>query len=421
MTIHSVIRLALVLFAAASILLPPALQAADNPDVLTGVTTGQQKIYKQNITAAKKRAVDQALSQAVQNAFAAIVSRQVFASNLEFLYDRLLPGARDFVTTYRVLDSIQYKDSYLVGVESKINLDLLERRLQEARILKSGKDKPTVLFFIAEQTPEDILPKYWWGNNPEPYTSLADTELKKALTGNRVAFTVKGRDFPDPSYYNITFSSIYDEAAAMDLGRALKADLVFIGKAGASESFNRMGDEKAFDAVVDIRGYDLASGTAVIHTKTNATATSQTEAEGIVQALTQAAGAAGQELMQKIDQFWSQTLRKENSFNVAIEGENFLPRFLALKRRFQNIRDIQNMQPREIGSSHAVMEITYKGSPEQFANAVLLKTFEGFGIEIAEVSEEGIHIRFVETREDAGPEEILSETDAGETTEKNEN
>ncbi|MCG8617579.1 MAG: hypothetical protein MI802_15275, partial [Desulfobacterales bacterium] len=272
----------------------------------------------------------------------------------------------------------------------------------------------------AEQTPEDILPKYWWGNNPEPYTSLADAGLKKELSGNGVVFSVKGGEYPDPSYYNIAFTSIYDEAAAMDLGRALKADLVFIGKAGASESFNRMGDEKAFDAVVDIRGYDLVSGTAVIHTKTTATATSQTETEGIVQALTQAAGTAGQELTQKIDQFWSQTLRKENSFDVTIEGENFLPRFLALKRRFQGIRDIQNMQPREIGSAHALMEITYKGSPEQFANAVLLKTFEGFGIEIAEVSEEGINIRFVEDREEVLSEEIAPEADAGGTTEKNE-
>ncbi|MCG8615920.1 MAG: hypothetical protein MI802_06855, partial [Desulfobacterales bacterium] len=214
MTIHSGIRLALaqfvVLFAVVSILLPPAAQAAGKPNVLTGVTTGRQKIYKQNITAAKKKAVDQALAQAVQNAFSSVVSRQVFASNLEFLYDRLLPGAMDFVTTYRVLDSIQYKGSYLVGVESKINLDLLERRLQDARILKAGKDKPTVLFLIAEQTPEDILPKYWWGNNPEPYTSLADAGLKKELAGNGVVFSVKGGEYPDPSYYNIAFTSIYD-------------------------------------------------------------------------------------------------------------------------------------------------------------------------------------------------------------------
>ena len=418
MTTPSCTRLTLALFIAASLLLPAGGVAAGTPNVLTGVTTGQQKIHQQNIPGAKKQAVDRALAQAVQNAFASMVSRQVFASNLEFLYDRLVPGAMDYVITYRVLDSMQYKGSYLVGVESKINLDLLETRLQDARILKAGKDRPTVLFLIAEQTPADVLPKYWWGNNPKPYASLADSTLKTELAENRVVLSVRDGDYPDPSYYNITFSSIYDETAAMDLGRALKADLVFMGRAGASESFNRMGDEKAFDAVVDIRGYDLSSGNAVIHTRTTATATSQTEGDGTVQALTQAARDAGLELGQKIDRFWSQTLRRESVFDVTIQGENFLTRFLALKRRFQNIRDIQNMQPREIGSGHAVMEITYKGSPEQFANAVLLRTFEGFGIEIAEVSQEGVNIRFVEDYGAVQSEAIPGETDAEVSTEE---
>lgn len=403
MTVNAAARLAIRLMLSACLVFPAAGLAAGQPNVLTGVTTGQQKIYKENIPAAKKKAVNQALAQAVQNAFASLVSRQVFASNLEFLYDRLVPGAMDYVVTYRVLDSIQYKDRYLVGVESKINLDLLEKTLQEARILKVGKERPTVLFLIAEQTPEDILPRYWWGNNPEPYTSLADTTLKAELSGTRVVLANPGPDFPDPSFYNITFTSIYDDAAAMALGRALKADLVILGKAGASESFNRMGDEKAFDAVVDLRGYDLATETPVIQTKASATATSQTEADGVVRALTEASLAAGRDLGQKIGRFWSKTLRKESSFEVFIQGEGFLPRFLALKQKFQNIRDIQNMQPREIGSDHAVMEVVYKGSPQQFANALLLKTFDGFGIEIAEVSEEGLRIRFVEDRADARP------------------
>ncbi len=80
-----------------------------------------------------------------------------------------------------------------------------------------------------------------------------------------------------------------------------------------------------------------------------------------------------------------------------------MPRFIALKKRFKEIRDIENMQPKEIGSAHAVMEIVYKGSPEQFANAVLLKTFDGFGLELAEVTPEQVKIRFVENQETMAP------------------
>ena len=65
--------------------------ATGSAGVLTGVTTGQEKIKGQNIPGAKQKAVKKALNVAVQNAVASLVSRQVFAGNLEFLYGRLLP------------------------------------------------------------------------------------------------------------------------------------------------------------------------------------------------------------------------------------------------------------------------------------------------------------------------------------------
>lgn len=66
------------------------------------------------------------------------------------------------------------------------------------------------------------------------------------------------------------------------------------------------------------------------------------------------------------------------------------------------------MQPKEIGSSHAVMEIVFKGNPQQFADAVLLKTFEGFGLEIIEVTEEQVKIRFTENQDQAPTQEDIT-------------
>jgi len=398
MTLKSAAAIMLLAVFSALNILPAGVPDARSADVPTYMTTGKEKIKNQDLPGAKQKAVRQALERAVQNAFATLVSRDIFASNLEFLYDRLLPGAQDYVITYRVLDGIEHKGQYLVGVESKINLALVEKRLRNASILKTGEDKPVVLLLISEQSPDDLLPKYWWGNNPEPYTSLAETALKAQMTQNRILFAL-GSQYPDPLSYNVEFTTIQDVKAAMALGLALKADLVIIGRAIASEAANRMGDEKTFDADIDLTVYDLKSQTPVIQTHTSATTKSQMDSRGADQALTQAAQAAGQELGQKIDTFWSQALRKENQFDLTIEGDNFLTRFIALKRRIKDIRDIENMQPKEIGSSHAVMEIVFKGSPQQFADAVFLKTFEGFGLEIVEVTEEQVKIRFTENQD----------------------
>lgn len=373
--------------------------ATGSASVLTGVTTGREKISKQNIQRAKQKAVEKALDVAVQNAVASLVSRQVFAGNLEFLYGRLLPRSSDYVATYRVIGGMEHRGYYLVGVESKVNLKLIEKHLTDAGILNASTDKPVILFLIAEQTPDDLLPRYWWGNNPEPYTSFSETIILERMLQNRFKIAGAGPDRPNPSLYNISFSSIYDAAAAMELGRALKADMVVLGKASAAESINRMGDEKIFDGVIELKIYDLGSGKEVMASVSRAAAKSTLDQEGAMKAITEVSALAAQDLNQKIKRFWTQNLRRENLFDVTITGENFLPRFIALKKRFKEIQDIENMQPKEIGSDKAVMEIVFKGSPEQFADAVMLKTFVGFGIEVAEVTDQMVFIRFIEKQD----------------------
>jgi len=389
--------------------------AAGSVKVLTGATTGQEKISRENIPGAKKKAVKQALEVAVQNAFASLVSRQVFGANLEFLYGRLLPRASDYVITYRVMGGVEQKGYYLVGVESKVNLELLEKHLTDAGILNAATDKPVILFLIAEQAPGDLLPRYWWGNNPEPYTSLSEAIILEQMLQDRYKIVGTGPDRPDPSLYNIRFTSIYDAEAAMELGRVLKADMVVLGKASASESINRMGDEKIFDGVIDLKVYDLGSGNEVITSVSRAAARSLMDQEGAVGAITEASVLSARDLNQKIDAFWTQNLRREKLFDVTITGDKFLSRFIALKKRFKEIQDIENMQPKEIGTDKAVMEIVFKGSPEQFADAVMLKTFVGFGIEVDEVTDQMVTIRFIEKQddlpltEDSGVEEKIGE------------
>jgi hypothetical protein len=49
-----------------------------------------------------------------------------------------------------------------------------------------------------------------------------------------------------------------------------------------------------------------------------------------------------------------------------------------------------------VGSGHAVMELLYKGTPAHFADSVMLKTFNGFGIEVVEVTDTFLNIRFID-------------------------
>ncbi len=359
------------------------------------ITIGRHQISGQDRSGAQKAAVRDALDKAVQNAFAAVVSQQKLGKHLDFIYDQLLNHTMDVVSTYRVINGMVYNGAYLVGVESKISLALLEKYLRDSGIFNQARNNPKVLLFIGEQGPEDEQPRcWWWRPEGRPYTSIAEKTLSAVFDQARIPLVVTENKYPDPGAYHVIFSSMDDQAAAMALGQALEADMIVFGKASAQKSANRMGNEKTFEADVSFTVLDMASQKEVSYTTATATAKS-TDTRGAGQALAQAAQTAGQTLKEKIQGFWAQIMKEKRTFDLYVEGDNFLTRFIALKRQLKDIREIEDISPRELGSSHAIMEVTYKGSPAQFANAVMLRTFEEFGIEVSMVSDGAVKIKFV--------------------------
>nr|WP_319495186.1 hypothetical protein [uncultured Desulfobacter sp.] len=382
--------------------------AAGQDDVY--ITTGRHQITNQDDFGAKKFAVTDALEKAVQLAFSSVVSEKKLGEHLDFLYDQLLAHTMDFVSTYRVINGMTHNGAYLVGVESKISLAQVKKRIHDSGLFNQARNNPKVLLLISEQSPEETQPRCWWwqpeGQSYNPsIASIAEKSLKAIFDQARIPLVVTGNDYPDPAAYHVDFSAMDDQAAAMAFGQALGADMVVLGTASAQKSANRMGDETTFEAQVSYTVLDMASQKAEIQTTASASAKS-TDESGANQALNQAADTAGQSLTEKIDTFWAQALKEKKAFDLYVEGDNFLTRFIALKRQLKEIREIEDISPRELGSSHAIMEVSYKGTPAQFANAVMLKTFEEFGIEVSMVFDNAVKIKFVaEPGSDMAPQE----------------
>lgn len=392
------LRFLLIAFVVAVFCFPLTGVSAAGQDNGVYITTGRHKISGQDTLGAKKAAVADALEKAVQSAFVSVVSQKKLGENLDFLYDRLLAHTMDFVSTYRVINGRPHNGAYLVGVESTINLDRIKKHLHDSGIFNQARNNPKVLLLIAEQGPEDMSPRSWWwrpeGQSDTVINSVAEKRLKAIFDQARIPLVVTSNDYPDPASYHVVFSAMDDQAAAMALGQALEADMVILGMATAQKSANRMGDEKTFEANVSFTVLDMASQKGEIHTAADATAKSS-DAQGAAQALVQATDTAGQALKEKIEGFWAQAMKEKRAFDLYVEGDNFLTRFIALKRQLKDIRGLEDISYRELGSSQAIMEVSYKGTPAQFANAVMLKTFEAFGIEVSVVFDDAVKIKFV--------------------------
>nr|NJM03969.1 hypothetical protein [Desulfobacula sp.] len=294
--------------------------AAGDAGIFTTVTTGRRMMAGHNIQQAKQGAVSDALAAAVQNAFPALLTPQVLASSLDYLYNGILSHPSDFIITYRVLGEIESKTAFLVAVESRVNLEMLQKTLADAKILDAGKDKPVIMFFISEKTPAHELPGYWWGEDPASYQSLAEETIAGKMAEDRFVVAGMGPQRPDPSFYNITFGSMADMEAARSLGREMKADLIIFGHAVSSPAINRMGEEKTFDAQILLDAYDVHTGEKIIHSTAQAVAKNNSDEEGHTQALLKAADLSAKDLIEKINSYWDRNLRKETSLASACPG-----------------------------------------------------------------------------------------------------
>ncbi len=378
------------------LILNKPLPAATNTQIYTSVTTARRMVVNQNIQQARQKAEEDALGIALQNAFSTLVPNQILASKLDFFFDVIVPAAKDYIITYKVLGGMENKGYYLVGVESKVDLALLEKTLTDARILNVNKNKPVVLLFISEKIPSDSTPRYWWGGNPESYYSLAEQTIVDRMTKERFMLVGNSAARPDPTFYHIKFKSIDDAKAAIELGRLMKADMIVFGRVRAQESLNRMGLQKSFNADIQLDGYNLETGKKAVTSSIEAVVKSYNNQEGIINAISKAAALSADDLIKKLDTFWIENLRKEHFFQVKISGEKFLPRYLALTRRFKQMPGIENMQPKEMGSNYGVIDMSYKGKASQFANALMLKTFDNFGFEFLEISDDLVSIELRE-------------------------
>ena len=66
-----------------------------------------------------------------------------------------------------------------------------------------------------------------------------------------------------------------------------------------------------------------------------------------------------------------------------------------LRTAIASLSGVNELKLKEMSVDRAAMDVNYQGNSRSLADALLLKTFNGFGIDIFEVTPEVIRIRLV--------------------------
>ncbi len=365
-------------------------------DVKTVVALGSSSIVNGNTAFAKDGAIKRAISISVAEVVSSMLTRSDLTANLGIIYDNVLENPQKYVVTYRLLNELDKSNHYIVAVESKVDTAALNALFTEKGILNKKNLIPKVLLLISEQVPGEILPRYWWGKNPLPYKSITENAVAAYITNSHICeIAGKGDPRPDPETLGITFDSIHDSNAAIKLGLEINADIVVIGSAVAKETLNTMGDEKSYQADVSLKAFRTDTGDRIASVKTKAVAQNAVSETGIEEAFNKAGTLAGEELVAAIDQHLIEQNNGPGIIEITIKGTDYLSSFIMLKRIMNKMDGIQDIQTKELGSDQAVADIKFLGSAKKLANALMLQTFDSFGIEISDVKDASLTIKFV--------------------------
>jgi hypothetical protein len=251
---------------------------------------------------------------------------------------------------------------------------------------------PQVLFLVSEQRADESSPRYWWQKD----RPTADGAFASAVSG---VFQSKGIPIVNPKIVPADFlnemqlSATLSDEEALDLGKRFFADAVVVGTAVAEETANRMGENiRPVKGAVNVRVIFTQTGERHEAVETSATAADQDPAAGSQTALSEAGKQAGEKLAARLIAAWEEMVKPNGEIALNIKGRNILAGLNEFRNALKNTPGVTNQRTLEIAPDKAVLSVSYQGKSQDLADAILLQTFKGFGVNIYEVTAKNLNI-----------------------------
>lgn len=377
---------------------PHSAPAQPAAETVTVVTFGSSKIQT-DVAGAKKIAIDECLRLAVQTALTQVLSTTEITDNFESISNLLAAKPGDFVQGYRILKEVSTGGSYRVLLETTVMAARLQAGISRTVPQAAGSGTmPKIIVMIAEKKINDLDYRYWWEKGrPLPPNAMSQT-IPNALRekGITIISPEEAGKHTEDLYIGLEMAAIPPDFEAAMFAERLGADLVVVGTAVAEESLNRMGENvRAINGSVDIRVLRADTGEILTTIRETATGYGQEKETVAEKALTDAERQAGEKLSSQIASFGDRNGSSSGSFILRISGENILPHLEKLRRAIMKTKGISTLKTNEMTPNSATLSVTFEGTPQQLADSLLMQSYERFGINITDVSSEGIVIQLL--------------------------
>ncbi|MCD4805417.1 MAG: hypothetical protein K8R07_07035 [Desulfobacterales bacterium] len=358
---------------------------------------GTGAIQGGDVAKARDRAIKNSLVSAVEFAVADFLPLESMIQNFEILNEILYDNSSEFVADYKVLTELKSGRTYRVLVQATVSIDAIKEELISVNIKVYKKNLPKILFLIAEQNFSDISQRYWWTEDltfVKGYTEIAMTEMML-----KNGFSVIDQK---SLVINEEFETLKDKADlsnqdAVSLGAILQADVVIVGNSKADIAPNTMGgDIKSFKGTVLARALRTDTGEEIASTIQTEVSVNKDDIAGARDALSNAGYLAGSDLASQIVRKWHEEVKKSiTTLVIIVEGTRALSNFVIFRAELNEIPGVDSLQTSEMKADEATIVVDFQGNAKELADALMLKNFESFGINIYEISQSHLRVRLV--------------------------
>jgi len=336
---------------------------------------GEAAVLDNDVAAAKERATDAALRNAVEQTVGTLVQSESLAENNVLLNDTVYTQARGFVKNFSVTGVKNEGNAVTVTVKASVVEDKVEDALVGAGVLLARLGKPRVVVLVSEQNIGDSQA----GLNIGPVS----TEL--GVTENTIMEKLRetGFSFVDPQA--LTGKIKVENAVALvngnqpnairELADASGADVIIVGKAVSKDQGTIMGTQMhSGQANLTLRVFNSGNGAILANsTCQGAEAHVDTTTAG-TKALKKAAEKCVKELSAQLLKEWQKAVFGAKTVAMKVRG---VGKYQALGK-FKNellarVRGIQSVQERRFEKGEASIDIELKGTVQMLAQEIAAK------------------------------------------------
>lgn len=380
----------------------PAEPAPPAAGQIVVTVIGSSRIDGDNVGAARNRAISNGLVAAIAQASATLFPRNFQVEHFTTLNQMLYNQSGKFVLDYKVLTEAASHPNYRVMVEATISMDMLRQFLANAHLLPEIKSFPRILLLIAEQNLEDAAPHFWWGGDTAFLESACENQLSQVLKDqgfiliDHTASPPPGPEGEGASPVVLPEGPNPTDAEALALAKRYGADMVVVALATAKSSGNVMGETyRSFKGEFTGRALRVDTGKTIATLDQSAVAMASDAVTGSRQALKDVGTSAAEALGPQLTAAWQVKSDEPLSVSMEIQGTGKLANFVKFRNLLQDLPMVVEVETTEIRPNEASLSLQLKGSPQALADALMLKTFDTFGIHISEITANALSLTLV--------------------------